>query len=254
MFSKETLLAIEAHAIAEAPRECCGLVVEVEGREVYMPCENVASHDSDFKISHEHWELAEDSGEIRAIVHSHPDESAEPTESDRVSCEKEGIPWIIVSVREGKVTEKHLLTPTGWEAPLIGRSFFHGVLDCYTLIKDCYKRELGIYLPETEREDDWWDKGQDLYVENYKRAGFRVLDESEPIKPFDVLLMQYRAKVSNHGGVYLGDVILKEMQGANKVPDSFIHHLAGRLSTREVYGGHWMKTTTHVLRHKDTEK
>lgn len=254
MFREETLRAIEAHAIEDVPRECCGLVVMVDGKEVYVRCRNLAEKEEDFKLSAEDWADAEDMGEIAAIVHSHPDESAEPTDADKLACEEQGIPWVIVSVRDGKVCDKRVITPEGWKAPLVGRNFFHGVLDCYTLVKDWYEREEGITLPEAEREDDWWDKGQNLYLDNFERAGFRKLKDGEAIQESDVILMQIRSKVPNHAGVYIGSRQIKESPELHKVYDAFIHHLCGRLSSREIYGGFWRDCTTHILRHKDLEK
>ncbi|WP_043945190.1 Mov34/MPN/PAD-1 family protein, partial [Ralstonia solanacearum] len=45
-----TLDAARQHAAREHPRECCGLVVVVNGRERYVPCRNVA-------VGTEHFEM-----------------------------------------------------------------------------------------------------------------------------------------------------------------------------------------------------
>jgi cell wall-associated NlpC family hydrolase len=79
-----------------------------------------------------------------------------------------------------------------------------------------------------------------LYLDNFGSAGFGVTDLTDrtSLKVGDVLLMQVAASVPNHAAVYLGDGLI-------------LHHLQGRLSSRDVYGGYWQKVTTHALRHPD---
>jgi len=91
--------------------------------------------------------LAEDSGPILAVVHSHPDAAPLPSQADLVACERTGIPWFIL----GWPTEIwHFMTPKGYRAPLIGREFVHGVLDCYTLIRDWYQEVRSVSLLDFE--------------------------------------------------------------------------------------------------------
>ena len=71
---------IQAHAAAEFPRECCGVVIAEGGRQKYVPCRNDASTPSEhFIINPEDLADAEDRGAIRVIVHSHPDTPAQPS-------------------------------------------------------------------------------------------------------------------------------------------------------------------------------
>ncbi len=231
--------SLAEHAEGTYPRECCGLVVRLAGDAgaiVYAPCANISPDDSgqdQFVISPEDWAQAEDRGEILAVCHSHPNESANPSQADLVMCERSGLPWIIVGWPSGVVRS---CEPTGYQAPLVGREFFHGVLDCYTLVRDYYQRELDIELPDFEREDAWWDKGQNLYRDNFAAAGFVEVNEAEP-RQHDALLMQVRSDVENHAAVYLGDQVI-------------LHHLYSRLSERTVYGGYWHRHTRAILRHK----
>lgn len=67
--------------------------------------------------------------------------------------------------------------PSDYQAPLIGRPFVHGIFECLTLVQDHYRRELDIKLPEYSRDDDWWNRGENLYLEHLPAAGFiRVND------------------------------------------------------------------------------
>ena len=248
---RETIEAIKAHAVKDYPRESCGLVVTVKGDETYWPCKNLAESANQFVMDKEDYADAEDAGEISAIVHSHPDADAVPSEADKLACEATQLPWVIVSVREGEVAGMSVNPPTGYVAPLVGRQFFHGVMDCLTLIQDWYAREAGIILPSYFREDDWWHKGKDYYMERYEHAGFRELAPSETIQPGDVVLMTIRANVANHAGIYIDTRPLTEAPNLHPVPNAMLHHLHGRLSDRVVYGGFWLMSTNKVIRHKD---
>jgi len=230
---EETKTKIIEHAWREYPRECCGLILNIAGAETYFPCKNIAENQIDFIIDPIDYARAEDTGQIIAIVHSHCNISPRPSQVDLVSCEATGLPWHIVSIpNEAWFTHY----PTGYKAPLIGREFSHGVLDCYSLIRDWYKEKLGIELMDFDRVERWWDKGGNLYFENIKKGGFEIVDD---LQPNDLILMQVRSSVINHGAVYLGN-------------DIIIHHVMNRLSSRETYSGFWEKVTRCVIRYKGT--
>ena len=87
----------------------------------------------------------EDKGEIVAVIHSHPTTNHNPSPADRVACEQSGLPWHIVNPN----TENWgYCEPEGFELPYVGREFSHGVVDCYSLCRDWYKREFGLQLRE----------------------------------------------------------------------------------------------------------
>lgn len=226
--------AMLEHAAAEEPRECCGLLVELfeaEGRR-YLPCHNVAPAGQDrFAVDPMDYALAEEQGEVLAVVHSHPNASANPSMADRVGCERGGLPWLVVGWPSGVIKQ---IEPDGWTAPYVGREFCHGVLDCYTLVQDWYWRELRIELPDAEREDEWWTTGQDLYMQGFAAAGF--LQVTGLPQRHDLALMQVLSNVANHAAVFVG--------GGN-----ILHHLFGRLSGHDVYGGYWERHTLALVRH-----
>jgi proteasome lid subunit RPN8/RPN11 len=231
----ESVLAdIRAHAARDFPRESCGVIVVVNGKPRYVPCRNVAAASAEFEIHAGDWADAEDLGAVTMVVHSHPNLPPQPSQADLTLCEQTGLPWLIINWPTGAL---HEFTPTGWKAPLIGRHFHHGVLDCLTLIQDYYRDTVGITLPAYEREDYWWLKGQNLYLDLYHDCGFDLVENGPP-RLHDVLLMMVGARVPNHGAIWLGDGCI-------------LHHQMGRLSSRDVYGGWYQKITTHTLRHRE---
>lgn len=229
-----------ARAQHQAPREACGLIVRSEGgRLLFYAADNLAAQpEHQFVLDPRAFQLATDLGEVVAIWHSHPNASAHPSMADRAQCEATGLPWVITAWPSGAVVQ---IEPEGWLAPYVGREFHWGVMDCYTLIQDWYHRELHIELPDFERRDGFWRAtqehpgGQDIYLDNLAAAGFRRV-EGEPRK-HDLVVMQVVSDCGNHGGVYLGD-------------GSILHHLYGRLSTQDVYGGYWARHTRAVCRHQ----
>ncbi len=245
--NKNTTEAAHAHAIAEYPREACGLIVAKNRKEVYVPCRNMATTPSEhFVMSPEDYANAEEIGKVIGLFHSHPNARPTPSDADKTACETMGVPWHIASVykdvdAEGqvKVTAEHAFKPTGWKAPLIGREFSFGVLDCFTLVQDWYEQELGIKMPTPERTDKFWERGEDLYMENVAKWGFTPIEG--PIQRGDVIMMQIRSTVVNHAAVYLGD----ELGVGSSI---ILHHLYGHLSSRDVYGGYWAENTRYILR------
>jgi cell wall-associated NlpC family hydrolase len=246
--NEQTKAAIAEHALAEYPRECCGLVVLVGAVEIYAPCRNIAATPAEhFVMSPGDYAAAEDRGAVLAVVHSHPGASARPSMTDKAMCEKSGIDkWVIVSLGvqdDGSigVDDWCEFGQSGYVPPLIGREFSHGALDCYALVRDWYRLERGVELPDFDRADGWWDDGKSsLYLDNFGKAGFVDMGQAAEPQAGDVLLMQIRSKngVPNHAGIYLGDGVL-------------LHHMHGRLSGRTVWGGMWAHSLRTVLRYRE---
>jgi len=204
------LEVIRDHVTAEAPRECCGLLVwDGKDTAVYRHCQNVAEGDDHFAIHPEDWVAAEDAGVILGVVHSHPGGTVAPSEADVEGCNRSGLPWWIFD----HLGNWKRITPASW-SPL-GRPFAWGIQDCFSLLRDSYPG-----VPDFERGPGFWHMA-DLFRAHMDAAGFQLADGPEVD---DVLLMSIRGQgVTNHCAVYIGS-------------GRIVHHLPGRLSREEDLG------------------
>jgi len=94
------------HAKSSLPEESCGLVLDIEGKEEYYPCKNIAIEGANsFTIDPEDWAKAEETGTVLHICHSHPNGDLTPSEEDIKNCDFLGLSWFIFDPENAKVQE-----------------------------------------------------------------------------------------------------------------------------------------------------
>ncbi len=223
-----------AHAKEQDPKESCGLLIDIKGKEKYYACKNLSNWSNQcFIIDPVDYAKAEDIGKILAVIHSHPTTQPVASQADMISCEDSNLPWHIVNP---KTEQWGYYEPSGYKPPLIGRHWVWGVTDCWALVRDWYKEKKGIILRDWERPITPEEFIADPMFERCAwRTGFRQLRPEEKLENGDLLFMSILTSGLNHVAIFIdGDVL---------------HHLADRISCREPYNEWLLKCTGMRLRY-----
>ena len=84
-------LAAKQHALEEAPKEACGIVVN----DIYYPCKNISDTPEDtFAIHPKDFLKARSKGKLQCIVHSHP-AGGLASKTDINACKATKLKWYI---------------------------------------------------------------------------------------------------------------------------------------------------------------
>ena len=223
------------HADKQAPKESCGLLAIIKGKETYWPCENLSeSPDEFFVIDPDNWADCEDEGELIGIIHSHAYGSALPSEADKASCEHLGLPFYIYSVENKNWID---FEPSGYTSGLYGRTWIWGKHDCWSLITDYFLEKKRINLKFWQRPKSIKTFCEDPYFEKVLTGSGFVEVSKDNIINDDVLLMQGSDKKLNHVALYIGD-------------QTILHHNIRQLSCRELYDLRYIEATKKVYRYE----
>ncbi len=223
------------HADKQAPKESCGLLAIIKGKETYWPCKNLSeSPDEFFVIDPDNWADCEDEGELIGIIHSHAYGSALPSEADKASCEYLGLPFYIYSVEHKNWID---FEPSGYTSGLYGRTWIWGKHDCWSLVTDYFLDKKQINLKFWERPKSIKTFCENPYFEKVLTgSGFKEVSKDNIIND-DVLLMQGIDEKLNHVALYIGD-------------QTILHHNIRQLSCRELYDLRYIEATKKVYRYE----
>lgn len=220
-----------AHAREAHPFECVGLVIE-DGQGVlrYERLHNT-HRDPRGNFDTNPTEVYEAIGEgtLHGVHHSHPRSSMStgaglsPSPADAEAQMLWQVPFYITCLGPGG----QYVDFFGWgdqlsTPPLIARQFRNVVSDCYALVRHLHHRVDGVVYPDAPRAAGWWNdaKAENPILKHLHGWAFREVSLAE-VQPGDDLLFAMSKGVVTHCGVYLGQ-------------DTFVHHLAGRMSRIDV--------------------
>jgi len=212
-----------------SPNECCGLIIEKNDKISFFKCANISSNKkTSCVLSPLDYMRAYKKGKIIAHFHSQPDKSASII--DYINAVNHNIFSVIYS----------------WEFDLfsfvepklkdyLNKDYNIGKSDCYTLVIDYFRDELGVKLKDYERKGEWWKESPNLILDNFKKEGGIAVDFKD-IKRNDVVAFNLGGAVC-HFAIYLGDGM-------------YLHHPYNEKSIISEIDEKYIKKISLVIRHK----
>lgn len=213
--------AIRVHTLACYPEEMCGGVT----KDSFIPFTN-SSEDKLNSFAITALELLQ-AGELIAIVHSHcrdrkiPEvfDTRTPSLADVLGQKASGLPWLIVC-SEGETVTRALEFPRDSSSNYLGRPFIWFVNDCYSLVQDYYKHELGILLPDHKANVDFCDLNISgyLFEDFIVEYGFEECYNGVNLGNGNLLVLDYGGKIQNHLGIYHNGNVIHQDRLSVEVP------------------------------------
>lgn len=230
LLTEQVKCDIKSHAKQEAPRECCGFILNEQ--RIYK-AKNISTEIGKFSVNPEDFLSASKLGDILAVYHSHPkEEESRFSEYDKFNSVLHNYIYILYSLRDNSFSRFDPSASNFNE--YIGKTFKIGESDCYTLMRDFYKNELGISLNNYHRDTNWQSYLDKLFDSNFEKEGFIEVSD---LRQYDCILTKSRKNInSNHIAIYLGGGLI-------------LHQPPNSYSRIEEYTDKHKKITNKIIRH-----
>lgn len=221
-------------AMAAYPFEACAYVIDQK----LVPVENIS------KNPREEFELSTADSllytKAKGFIHSHPDGPFHPSATDMRSQKATKIPFGLMTVTKDSASVTIWMHDKNLSLPLEDRPFIHGISDCYSAVRSHKFQTSGIVLPDFPRDYEWWEAtaerpADNLYLENFGKAGYSIISSNEEMIESDVILMNIQTNIVSHAAVYLGNNLI-------------YHHLRDRISRKD-HATTWKKFFHTVVRY-----
>ncbi len=232
---------IKKHAKQVYPNECCGIVLN---NDVIVPCRNISdTPEKSFIIDSD--QIKDYANEnIVGFYHSHK-EYEDFSLADIAFSEKLHKFCILYCVDSNQLKYYY---PSGAIIPYVGRPFFVGTLDCFTLSQDFYKREFNINISDLKHSQrfNWrnWRSKETLAICGENNSIIKdhfinndFVEIKKPGQKGDIILVKLpNIKFAVHVIIYLSNNMI-------------LHHV-NEFSEIGNYNNVYKRLTTNVLRHK----
>jgi len=216
------------------PSESCGFILEDD---TIIFCANISeTPEKSFKINPV--DYIKFAGKLKYIFHSHCVDSRAsrnldprtPSVADMKGQQVSGVPWLIFAT-EGWVVSDPIELPRTPSSEYLERPFIWFINDCYTLVQDYYKFELGIelkaYILHDYTQIRKTDKVFDEFIADY---GFQEFHNIDDLQNGDLFIIDNSGFTENHLAIYHEGYLLHQGLLSCKEPlESYMGQIKRRL-------------------------
>jgi proteasome lid subunit RPN8/RPN11 len=226
--------SIQEAACETYPKELCGVVTKDKH---FMTLTNISpTPEEAFVFDPLEWLKVKDT--VSVIVHTHTYkfdkrymyDIRSPSSQDYRMFKKLGIPWVIFAC-DGTILSSPVWLPRIPSNKYFDRPFLWYINDCYTLVQDYYRFELGIHLEDHSTNFDYNNRTifNNLFDEYILSYGFTEFYSMGNLHNGDLVLTDHRGIRSGHLGIYHNGEILHQDVVSRCVPlayyENHIHKL-----------------------------
>lgn len=221
---------------SDSAREACGFVYrDWAGQPQVLSCQNIAENPhEEFEISMEDSIRVQSLGNVFAVYHSHPQASLGFSPADLECAEEMCLPFYMYDVA---TDSWHEYIPKSYDSNYLGRQWCVGLDDCYSVVRNYFRKTHGIYLGDYDRDESMGHEEAGVIAHHYEHEGF-VIVPKETARESDVLVFKTDKALPQHFGV-LG------------VGNKFLHHPINGLSRWEPLTDRWLSRLISVFRHEN---
>lgn len=221
---------IKKYALKEKPDEVCGLIISSGNFVSIYPCKNISSNKKvRFELSPLDYVRALDDGGNKVLGIFHSQENKNLSVLDVLNSMGHKIYSVVYSWKYDEfyeITNQHVKYKQ-----YIGKEFEIGKNDCFSIIRDFYKKEYNININDYFRDDKWYKKNPNIIKENFEKEG-GIEVKFEDIKEGDVIIFSF-----GHFAIYLGENLI-------------LHAPRDKYSNIEYLNDSYKNRISLILRHK----
>ena len=196
-FKREEIEKAIIHCKENYPLESGGIF---DGEGEFIPFDNLSDEpDNCYEIDTQELYNRLINKDITCFIHSHINQNNfRASYADQIAQGESGIPYGIISLRNGSCTHCVFFGDGIPTEPLLGRPFVYGVWDCLSLSRDYWLQEYNYELPDLPRSWCFWYKGEDM-VDMFPKDIRQV--PLKDIREGDFLMYRLQSNTINHLGV-----------------------------------------------------